>query len=71
MTIQKVEPTTIVYKDIELADYYLVEIRGDKESVTFDLRKIINNDDGWIDGFELTWSEIYKACKEWIKRGTV
>lgn len=55
--------------DLELDIHeQIILIKGDGESVCFDLHNIINNDDGWIDGFELDWKQIYFYCKEGLER---
>lgn len=58
------EPKDRIYEQYDLGDNELLAIDATKESVCFDLHDIVNNDDGWKDGFELSWKEIYYYCKE-------
>lgn len=53
-----------IYEQYDLGDNELLAINATKESVCFDLHEILNNDDGFKDGFELSWKEIYYYCKE-------
>ena len=51
---------------LEIGYEELVTIRGDEESICFDRHHIVNNDDGWFDGFELSWKDIFRYCKQGI-----
>ena len=54
--------------ELDVGDDQLVLIKGNENSVCFDLENIVPDGDGWVDGFELSWKEIYQACKEYVVR---
>ena len=56
---------TIVDIDLSSSDgIRFARIHGNAESICFDTT---GHEGGSEDGFELTWEEIYQACKEYMK----
>lgn len=60
----KLTKSTIVDVDLPSDGMRFTRIHGDAASVCFDTT---DQDGGNEIGFELTWDEIYRACKEYAQ----
>ena len=59
------KPNPIIQVDLPSEDgLRFTSIWGDNQSVCFDTT---DHEGGNEEGFELTWSEIFQACKEYMK----
>ena len=65
--MEHLKKISIVDTEVQIGDEKLITIKGDVESVQFDEHEIVNNDDGWLDGFELSWREIWEYCKAGVE----